>query len=716
MNAPRLAIATAVATIIGTSAPAMAQLEEVVVTAQKREQGILDVPLSIATLSGERFTSMFEGGADIRALSARVPGLYAESSNGRVAPRFYIRGLGNIDFDLAASQPVSIIMDEVVKENVVLKSFPLFDIERAEVLRGPQGSLFGRNTTAGIVKFDSYKPTQEFEGRVKVDAGSLGTINVEGAVGGGITDSLSGRIAMLVQNRDDYIDNDYTGESDALGGFEENAAKGFLQWDATDSLTFLFGAHYRDLDGTSAIFRANVFDPGSNSLNGNYDRETVYFDEGDNNPQEYESTGYNMKIDWDLGGLTLTSITAYDEADGYSLGDIDGGFGAVFLPEMGPGFIPFPSQTADAADTDQFTQELRLSSAYGDRFNWQVGAFYFDSELEVETNPFFIPATTVLHENTTWAVFGQGDYAISDAWTITAGLRWTDDEKDFSAPGYTESAADDQVSGDIAISFAADERSLFWGKVGTGFRAPTIQGRDVAFGAPPSVADSETITSFEFGYKSQFFDDTMRLNAALFYYEVDDIQFTAVGGSGNNIQLINADTGTGLGMEMDVEWLLTDNFVMTFGFAYADTEIEDSGLRVGACGSGACTVTNPVDENGFVLIDGNPFPNAPETTFNVTASYSYPISDASELFVFTDWSYQGDTNIFLYESKEFQTDGQYEGGFRAGWRRADRGLEVAVFGRNITDEENVMGGIDFNNLTGFTNEPQVFGVSVSSEF
>ena len=193
------------------SAPAMAQLEEVVVTAQKREQGILDVPLSIATLSGERFTSMFEGGADIRALSARVPGLYAESSNGRVAPRFYIRGLGNIDFDLAASQPVSIVMDEVVKENVVLKSFPLFDIERVEVLRGPQGSLFGRNTTAGIVKFDSYKPTQEFEGRVKVDAGSLGTINVEGAVGGGLTDTLSGRVAVLVQNRDDYIDNDYTG-------------------------------------------------------------------------------------------------------------------------------------------------------------------------------------------------------------------------------------------------------------------------------------------------------------------------------------------------------------------------------------------------------------------------------------------------------------------------------------------------------------------------
>lgn len=716
LTAPRLAIAAALGSVMGTSAPAMAQLEEVIVTAQKREQGLLDVPISVATLSGERFTSMFEGGADIRALSARVPGVYAESSNGRAAPRFYIRGLGNIDFDLAASQPVSIIMDEVVKENVVLKSFPLFDIDRVEVLRGPQGSLFGRNTTAGIIKFDSNKPTQDFEGRAKLDVGELGTVNFEGAVGGGLTDNLAGRVAILVQNRDDYIDNAYTGEDDALGGFEENAVKGFLQWDATDNLSFLLGAHYRDLDGTSATFRANIFDPGSNSLNENYDRETVFFDGGDNNPQEYESNGLNLKIDWSFSGLTLTSITAWDEADGFSRGDIDGGFGAVFLPEMGPGFIPFPSDTQDDADVEQFTQEFRLANDYGDRFNWQVGMFYFDSELDVTTDPGFT-RLTVNHENSTWAVFGQGDYALTDALTLTAGLRWTDDEKDFTAPGYDVDVSDDQVSGDVALSYALDDRSLLWGKIGTGFRAPTIQGRDVVFGAPPSVADSETITSFEVGYKSQFLDDTMRLNAAVFYYEVDDIQFTAVGGAANLIQLVNADTGTGMGFELDVEWLLSDNFVMTFGAAYADTEIDDSDLAVGSCGSGLCTVTNPIDANGNVLVDGNPFPNAPETTFNVTANYSYPLSGGnSELFFFTDWSYQGDTNIFLYEAKEFETDGQYEGGFRTGWRRSDYGLEIALFGRNITDEENVQGAIDFNNLTGFTNEPRVFGISVSSEF
>ena len=128
------------------------KLERIMVTAQKRVQSTQEVPISIATLSGEKFDALFAGGEDIQALSGKIPGLYAESSNGRAAPRFYIRGLGNTDFDLAASQPVSVIMDDVVMENVILKSFPLFDVAQAEVIRGPQGTLFGRNTTAGIVK------------------------------------------------------------------------------------------------------------------------------------------------------------------------------------------------------------------------------------------------------------------------------------------------------------------------------------------------------------------------------------------------------------------------------------------------------------------------------------------------------------------------------------------------------------------------------------
>ena len=719
------AIALAVSATIGTgSAQLSAQaLEEIIVTAQKREQSALDVPISIATVSGEAFTSLFEGGADVRGLSTRVPGLYIESSNGRVAPRFYIRGLGNTDFDLAASQPVSVVMDDVIKENVILKSFPLFDIDRVEVLRGPQGSLFGRNTTAGIVKFDSFKPTEEFTGRAKLDVGELGTVNFEGALGGALTDGLQGRIAVYSQNRDDWIDNDFTGENDALGEFNENAVKGFLAWQATDDLDFLLGAHYRDLDGTSAIFRANVIDTGDNEFNNRYDRDSVAFDGGGGNEQSYSNFGVNLKATYDFGAVTLTSITAYEDADGQSRGDIDGG---TLDPDIS-GFIPFPSDTEDTADTDeQFTQEFRLSNNDADRLFWQVGAFYFDSELSVTTDPQFTIAS-VDYDNESWAVFGQAEYDLTDQWLLTTGLRYTYDEQELSSSrGDDEDIDDDQVSGNISLAYSPNDTSTVWGKVAYGFRGPSIQGRDIAFFGPASAADSETVTSFEIGYKAQFLDDRARINAAAYYYEVDDIQLTATGGTGNSIQLSNADTGKGTGFEVDFELLINEYLSVTAGYAYVDTEIDDSTLEVSSCGSGACTPQDPISrivDNGdgtsttFLLVDGNPFPNAPETTFNFTASFQYPMGDG-EIFAFTDWAYQGDTNIFLYESVEYQTEDQFEGGLRAGYRATSGQYdwEVAAFCRNITDEENIQGGIDFNNNTAFDNEPRICGGSVGIQF
>ena len=718
-----LALAVAATLTTGASLASAQILEEVIVTAQKREQSVMDVPISIATVSGERLTSLFEGGADIRALSTRVPGLYIESSNGRVAPRFYIRGLGNSDFDLAASQPVSVIMDEVVKENVVLKSFPIFDIDRVEVLRGPQGSLFGRNTTAGIVKFESFKPTEEFTGRAKVEAGDYGTRNFEGALGGGITDNLQGRIAVLTQNRDDWIDNGYTGKRDALGSVEENAIKGFLAWQPTDNIDVLFGAHYRDLEGTATPFRANVLTTGDNDLNENYDRETVYFDDGDGNPQEYDNDGYNLKVGWDIGAYTLTSITAYENANGYSFGDIDGGFGASFLPEMGPGFIPFPSATQDDADVEQFTQELRINNNDAERLFWQAGVFYFDADLDVTTDPGFVPPTTVSHSNEAWAIFGQGDYDLTDKWTLTAGIRWTYDDKTLDAPGGNDQDIDDdQVSGNLSLAYNLDDNSMVWGKIASGFRGPSIQGRDVAF--PPgtsSVADSETITSVELGYKGQFLDDRARISAAVYYYEIDDMQFTAVGGDGNNVSLLNADSGNAAGMEMDLQFIVNEYMDFTFGYAYVDTEIDDSNLEVPACGSGQCTPTDPlrVTDGGttFANVDGNPFPQAPESTISFTASFRYP-TGKGELFAFTDWAMQGDTNLFIYESQEYKTEDQFEGGLRTGYRQTSGNYdwEVAAFVRNITDEENIQGGIDFNNNTAFDNEPRIWGGSFSVEF
>lgn len=721
-----------------------AVLETITVTAQKRVQSIQDVPISIATLNGEKFESIFSGGEDILALAVRVPGLYAESSNGRVAPRFYIRGLGNTDFDLAASQPVSIIMDDVVKENVVLKSFPLFDIEQVEVIRGPQGTLFGRNTTAGIIKFDSVKPSEDFDAYGKVAFGSFGTVNVEGAVGGGLADNIAGRFSFLSQQRDDYIDNAFSGEDDVIGGYDELAWRAQLLFTPTAELDVLVNLHGRDLEGTASIFRANVFTRGSNDLNENYDRDTVYYDGNllgngfDNNPQEYENFGFSVKVDYDFDEATFTSITANEEAEGFSLGDVDGGAGSGDTSV--PGFIPFTAVTQDKLnDLEQFTQEFRLASNSDDALSWQVGAFYYDSSFNVTSIDGFFGATTVFHENTTWAVFGQSTYEVSEKLTVTGGLRYTEDEKslrvgDQNVDGfalvigaaqiqdYAPIDVDDgQVGYELSANYKLDENTSLFARYANGFRAQSIQGRDVAFEGAPSVAEAETINSVEVGFKSDLLDDSLRLNAAAFYYVVDDIQFSAIGGGANNTALINADKGTAFGFEIDATYIVNENFVLTGGYSYNNTEIKDDSLSVFPCGANAdfggnCRVLNPRTDDNRALIDGNPFPQAPETIFNFTARYSIPAGENGEIFAYTDWAFQGKTNLFLYDSVEFQTDDNVEGGLRIGYENFEHNYSIALYSRNITDEDNVKGAIDFNNLTGIVNEPRVIGIEGKISF
>jgi iron complex outermembrane receptor protein len=576
------------------SQPEVDRLDVVIITANQREEDLQDVAVSATTLSQDALAAIVAGGEDVLALAARIPAVYAESSNGRVAPRFYIRGLGNTDFDLAASQPVSIIIDDIVMENVVLKSSPIFDVERVEVYRGPQGTLFGRNTTAGIVRFTSAKPSETFDARMQTTLGSLGSLTFDGAVGGAIAPGISARASVLYQHRDDWIDNVLTTEDNDIGGFDELAGRLQLAFNPSDELDILLNLHGRNLDGSAAIFRANVITKGSSGLNANYDRDRVRYNQGGGNQQEYSGWGASANVTYDFGDVVLTSITGYETTEGFSRGDIDGGQAGV-----GPGFIPFDSDTQDSiSDLQQTTQEVRLASEAGGALSWQVGAYWFDSSFNVTTvGPLGFPlATTLEHANTAWAVFGQGTYALTDALRLTAGLRYTQDEKALraiDAPVYNSLVADgarfsiedDHVSWDLSAFFDLTPDLSVYGRISDGFRGPSIQGRDVAFGAAPSLASSETVISLEGGVKSTF-GDTLRLNAAVYTYEVSDIQLTAVGGSGNLVRLINADTGKAWGFEVDAEWAPLDNLVFTGGLSYVDTEIDDPALPVHAHRSG----------------------------------------------------------------------------------------------------------------------------------
>ena len=693
-------------------------------------------------MSGDRLTARFTGGEDILALASAAPGLHVESSNGRTSPRFYMRGLGNADFTQAASQPVSIVFDEVPMEKVALKAFPLFDMDRIEVIRGPQGTLFGRNTTAGIIKVDTRRPTEETEGYVKAVVGNYGIFNVEGAVGGTLVENkLMARVSVLSQNMSDWVDNGFTGENDFTGG--QNIFAGRLQflWTPSDTVTVWLMHQRQDQDASSTLFRANVFNQGSNKLNSNYDRETVYWDGGGGNPAMIKSHGTTLKIDWDLDAFTITSITSYQDVyDRFARGDIDGGYGCLFTCGDGPAgppstpFSPFTSPFVVNVDTgsdilmDQFTQELRLASNSEGPFNYQVGYFYFDDNFEGDAKnqsagaTEFATGSTSDITNTAWSVFGQGSYDFSDQLTLTFGVRYTEDEKDALHVRFVDgqpeplapiSLSDDNVSWDLALSYDLSDNRQVYGRAASGFRAQTIQDR-LEDDPDVTTADSETIMSYEFGYKTV--TDKLRFNAAAFYYVVDDMQLTAVGGADNSTRLLNAEEGIGYGIEVEIDYVVNDNLVLSGGYGLNETEINEAGLSTAPCGSGICTVLDPIDSNGFAVIDGNPFQHAPKWTLNLELDYRRELSSGNEFYFFTDWKFRGETNDFLYENIEYTYDTQFEGGLRFGYRNLDRNYEVGFFGRNITDEDNPIGGIDFANNTGYVNQPRIWGLEASYNF
>jgi len=719
-------------------------LDTITVTAERREQNLQDVPVSVGVVQGERMRDFTAGGDDtLLALSGKVPSFYAETTTGRIFPRFYIRGLGNIDFYLGASQPVSIIQDDVVLEHVVLKSNPVYDVDQVEVLRGPQGSLFGRNTTAGIVKFDTAKPSQDPSGRVNVSYGSYNTVAIDGGMGGAINDVLSYRVSTLYQHRDDWVDNTYRGPSadgtvtpknDTMGGYDDNLRLQLL-YKPNEQFSLLGSVHTRDYEGTSTLFLRNALVKGSNRTD--VPRDKVAFDEADNNPQAYKTHGGSLKATYDFGNTTLTSISAYETTSGYSRGDTDGGAAANY-PVNG---LPngYGQSMGQVQDLDQFTQELRLASNDTDPLSWQVGAFYFDGR---DTTDFYqrawflnAPARNpnnwvrLRNINTSWAGFGQVSWKATDALTLTAGVRATKDEKSTRLLKTADTAAglvtykgrhnvemsDTQPSWDLSAMYEVSPELSLYARVARGFRGPTIQGRSAVFNADFTTADSETILSWEAGIKSSLFDNRLRLNVSGFTYTVNDIQLNGNDSNGNGV-LFNADKARAYGLEADMDWRPIPNLSLTAGLSLLHSEIQDKRVYAQVCalnGVVVCTVNDPtikIGSNVYAQIDGNPLPNAPKYNLNLAARYDIPVGDDGAVFFATDWNKQGETQFVLYDSKEFYSKGNFEGGLRVGYTGGYGAWEVAAFARNITNEKNLKGVIE-NYMAAVYNDPRIIGVS-----
>jgi iron complex outermembrane receptor protein len=731
-----------------TTGAESSKLEVIQVTARKRVENAQEVPVAVSALQGDNLDAYSSAGMDIRFMNAKIPSLSVESSYGRTFPRFYIRGLGNTDFDLNASQPVSLVVDEVVQESSILKGFPVFDLERIEVLRGPQGTLFGRNTPAGLVKFDSVKPSQEFDGYGALSYSTFNSIDFEGAVGGGITDELSVRLSVLKQTKDDYIDNRAPGNhiDNVTGGYDEQAARlQFLYEDGDFSA--LLNYHTRDLDAKPITFHANAFENGTNKARAGFDPEIIYQDSVQFATQQVQSQGTSLKLEYDFEDYTLTSITAWESADIFSRADVDGGYGCgndfVFgcpTAEMGPGFIFLASETADSIpEHDQITQEIRLASNFDSDFNYQLGAYFYNEDQKIETYGYdglggdFNWGYVFQEQDTTaWALFASADYTVSDKLKLTGGVRYSDDKRDFRAvklktPGNfdeidlekTANPADSHVSWDFSGTYKLTDDVNLYARLANGFRAPSVQGR-ILFDPDITVADSEVINSFEIGVKSDVLDGRGRVNATTYYFQMDDQQLTAVGGDNNITRLLNADKTVGYGFELDSEWILTDDLLATFNISYNKTELQDEQLFVGGCFG--CTVLDPIDPSALgdakrYSINGNSLPHSPEWISNFTLRYSKEIG-VGEFFAYTDWSYRSEIDFFLYESIEFTGEALLEGGVSTGynWESGDNEYQVSAFVRNITDEQVFIGGVDFSNNSAMVNQPRIIGAEFKVKF
>ena len=439
---PLLAALLAAGALPAVAQTAPGQLQTVTVTAERRVENVRDVPSSISVLDTELLDALNTSGQDLRMLAGRVPSLNIESSFGRAFPRFYLRGYGNTDFRLNASQPVSLVYDDVVQENPILKGFPAFDLDRIEVLRGPQGSLFGRNTPAGVVKFESVRPSvKKMDGYGSLSVGTYRTVNAEGAVNLPLSGDTAVRISALNQTRGDWVDNIHANAlTSKLEGYRDSALRVQFLYEPSKQFSALANVHVRDYDGSARLFRANIIQKGSNDLVAGFDPDKVDLD--GKNESSVQNYGANLRLRWNLGQMALHSITGYEQVKTFSRGDIDGSAGPYVTAAL-----PFASETADGMPKHaQWTQEFRLESLGSGPLGWQAGVYLFHEDYKIES--FSYDSTNasaqdgyqrVRQKNDAYAIFGAINYDVSPALKLRGGLRYTHDKKNFSVEAYEQS-------------------------------------------------------------------------------------------------------------------------------------------------------------------------------------------------------------------------------------------------------------------------------------
>jgi outer membrane receptor protein involved in Fe transport len=748
-----------------------AELEDILVTAQKREQSLQDVPIAISAVSGEALRVNVV--RDVFNLRVAIPALEIRAVDppGQ-GTSFAIRGLGTSVFNQGFEPSVGTFVDGVYRSRSgLVASTDLYDIERVEVLKGPQGTLFGKNTTAGVVHFLTNRPELDsLNGAVEASYDEYDVARVNGFFNAPITDTLAARVTWTTANGDGWLDNKADGNE--TNDRDRYSLRGQILWQPTDSLSFRLIGDYAEVDSEQCCFPMRyINDPNTGAINGPAaasigstiidpaDIEDLDIAANGKLVYDAEDKGAAGEIEWDLGPFTITSVTGYRNYDDSNSKDND--FTGVDVLRS----------NQKLPEVELFTQELRFSGLlFDDRVNWILGGYYADEDIErsnefiwgsqITDFPFFAPGLfgnvpgraflAEFEQNTeTYAAFAHATWQMTDKFAITAGLRYTKDDKEAKSRNdqpqalplpvvfdYSANTDDAEPTGTFSLQYNLEENLMFFGTYSRGFKSGGISlNRDAAGaavileppggGCPPGFVsnppvclgtqqdptfDKETADHFEVGMKSDFADGRVRLNMSVFYTEFDDLQLQILRPDGT-FDVTNASGATSQGLDMDADWAITENLTLNAAALFLDADF-DSGV-------GVLDPTRP-DPSGQRL------PFSSEWTGQIGFSYDRPDTIGQwDLMLNGNWF--GRTVQFV---DTLPADDRKEGRYalvnlRGGVRSPGESWELALWCRNCFDKRYTVSrfAIPFDGLIpgastewSHVGEPRIWGGTVTFNF
>jgi iron complex outermembrane receptor protein len=695
-----------------------AVVEEIVVTAQKREQSGQDVPVSLTVMGAEQIANLqLVSGTE---LARQTPNLQVSNLGNEDQPKFSLRGISTPDFNLNTTSPTGIFYDEVYVASQFLGGPQLFDLERIEVLRGPQGTLFGKNTTGGAINFITRKPSYETEGYVSVQAGNNDYVHATGAFNLPIVDQkLAARLAVNTTRSDGWIKNHNPAGED-LSSIDNYALRLSVLFEPTESTSATLRLlHSRSNPTNIGVIAYGTGPGGTNAFGINPRVHPVTGERFDAWEGYYDRTGGEIVADGDgailtldqaFGDLTLTSISSYLEGDFKNNVDADGSIANQLA-------IDFYARTREIA------QDVRLSSDYEGPFNFIAGLYYNHDETGINTDYTLFGALNLAQSydqsRTSYAAYADATYDLAAAWTLYGGVRWTSDEgeaTDFQVAPIipvqaTQKYDDSAPTGRIGLRHAFSDHVMGYVQYARGYRSSTINGSALTNASDFNVAEPESLNSYEVGLKSQLWDDRLQLNTSAFYYQYKNQQFVnAI--TLTESRMVNAGEARVMGLEAELIAQLSEYFRVTFGMALLDTEFVELHLSRG---------TPLVDYN----LAGNELIEAPHTTFSLALDYSMFALGAGRVHAHVDGSRVG-SKFFtpfnnLPPSNLSVGEPYYDANARIAYRADSGRYEFGIWGKNLTENDEAAGQVGADQTTFFQRftvspYPRRYGVEFSYNF